>query len=72
MGIFTTPPTKSWANNHFDALWDKDYDLATQIRHEAMAIKAKSIWAEEGFIMFIDNIEWEEIDGSDAGSDDSY
>jgi len=62
MGIFTKTPTKSWANKHFDALWDKDFDLAAEIRHEAMIIKARRYWEEEGFIMFIDNIEWREID----------
>ncbi len=63
MGIFTTSPkTETWAKDYFDALWDNNYDLAVEIRHEAMIKKAREFWNEEEFVMFIDRIEWEEID----------
>jgi hypothetical protein len=61
MGIFTTPP-KTLANAFFDARWDGDDDLAVEIYREMIQTKAKEYWRQEGFVMFIDNIKWEEVD----------
>lgn len=62
MGIFTRTQ-KSDAAKYLDARLSGDNDLALEIYYE-MALKiAQEEWNKEGFIMFIDNIKWEEVDG---------